>query len=58
LRTARTFHWPRQLTSLERLRSWLPAGSPDWIASGGGLGALRGDKLVNGGAELLAGLVF
>ena len=58
LRTARTFHWPRQLASLERLRSWLPAGSPDWIASGGGLGALRGDKLVNGGAELLAGLVF
>ena len=58
LRTARTVHWPRQLASLERLRSWLPAGSPDWIASGGGLGALRGDKLVNGGAELLAGLVF
>ena len=58
LRTARTFHWPRQLASLERLRSWLPAGSPDWIASGGGLGALRGDKLVHGGAELLAGLVF
>jgi glyoxylase-like metal-dependent hydrolase (beta-lactamase superfamily II) len=58
LRTARTFHWPRQLASLERLRSWLPEGSPDWIASGGGLGALRGDKLVHGGAELLAGLVF
>jgi glyoxylase-like metal-dependent hydrolase (beta-lactamase superfamily II) len=57
LRTARTFHWPRQLRSLERLRSWLPAGSPDWIASGGGLGALRGDKLVSGGADLLARLV-
>jgi glyoxylase-like metal-dependent hydrolase (beta-lactamase superfamily II) len=57
LRTTRTFHWPRQLASLERLRSWLPAGSPDWIASGGGLGALRGGKLVSGGAELLARLV-
>lgn len=56
LRTARCFHWPRQLGSLERLRRWLPAGSPAWIASGGGLGALRGEKLVPAGAALLAGL--
>ncbi|MCP9926286.1 MBL fold metallo-hydrolase [Cyanobium sp. CH-040] len=50
LATARTFHWPRQLRSLERLRAWLPAGSPRWIACGGGLGALRGEKLVGGSA--------
>lgn len=56
LRTARTFHWPRQLRSVERLRGWLPAGSPHWIASGAGLGALRGDKLVLDGAALLQGL--
>lgn len=56
LRTARTFHWSRQLASLERLRGWLPSGSPAWIASGGGLGALRGEKLVAGGAALLASL--
>lgn len=56
LRTARCFHWPRQLASLARLRQWLPAGSPDWIACGGGLGALRGEKLVAAGAALLAGL--
>ncbi|MCP9806709.1 MBL fold metallo-hydrolase [Cyanobium sp. T1B-Tous] len=56
LPTARTFHWGRQLASVERLRRWLPAGSPAWIASGAGLGALRGDKLVMGGAALLAGL--
>jgi hypothetical protein len=56
LRTQRTFHWPRQLRSLGALRQWLPAGSPDWIASGGGLGALRGDKLVGQGATLLAAL--
>lgn len=56
LRTAHCFHWPRQLASLERLRCWLPQGSPAWIASGGGLGALRGDKLVTGGAALLSGL--
>ncbi len=56
LATARSFHWRRQLRSLERLRRWLPAGSPGWIACGGGLGALRGEKLVEGGAALLAGL--
>ncbi|MEB3170065.1 MAG: MBL fold metallo-hydrolase [Synechococcaceae cyanobacterium] len=56
LRTARTFHWPRQLRSVERLRGWLPTGSPHWIASGAGLGALRGDRVVMGGAALLAGL--
>ena len=58
LRTARTFHWPRQMASLARLRDWLPAGSPDWIASGAGLGALRGQHLVANGAELLRSLVL
>lgn len=56
LRSRRCFHWPRQLRSLSRLRGWLPAASPDWIASGAGLGALRGEKLVHGGASLLAEL--
>ncbi len=56
LRTARTFHWPRQLASLERLRDWLPLQSPQWIATGGGLGALRGEKLVFDGAKALAQL--
>lgn len=56
LRSRRTFHWPRQLASLERLRGWLPADSPQWIASGAGLGALRGEKLVPHGARQLAQL--
>ncbi|MDM7952539.1 MAG: MBL fold metallo-hydrolase [Cyanobium sp. CZS 25K] len=56
LRQRGTFHWGRQLRSVERLRRWLPAGSPDWIASGAGLGALRGPKLVEQGASLLEGL--
>ncbi len=56
LRRAGSFHWPRQLRSIERLREWLPDGSPDWIASGAGLGALRGEKLLHGGADLLAQL--
>ena len=56
LRTRLTFHWPRQLRSLERLRHWLPPGSPSWIASAAALGALRGERLVEGGARLLAEL--
>jgi hypothetical protein len=56
LRRRSTFHWPRQLRSLERLRTWLPAGSPGWIASGAGLGALRGERIVEQGAALLAAL--
>jgi glyoxylase-like metal-dependent hydrolase (beta-lactamase superfamily II) len=56
LRRRGTFHWGRQLRSLERLCRWLPSGSPDWIASGAGLGALRGPKLVERGSELLAAL--
>jgi glyoxylase-like metal-dependent hydrolase (beta-lactamase superfamily II) len=49
LRSRRTFHWPRQLRSLARLRQWLPPGSPAWIATAAGLGALRGAKVVTGG---------
>ena len=56
LRQRGTFHWGRQLASVERLRRWLPPGAPDWIASGAGLGALRGAKLVEQGTALLAGL--
>ncbi|MCP9848844.1 MBL fold metallo-hydrolase [Cyanobium sp. Morenito 9A2] len=57
LRSARTFHWPRQWRSLARLRQWLPPGAPDWIASGAALGALRGEKLITGGRRLLEDLV-
>jgi hypothetical protein len=56
LRQRGTFHWGRQLASVERLRRWLPPGAPGWIASGAGLGALRGAKLVEQGAALLADL--
>ncbi len=56
LRTARSFHWGRWLRSLEALRQRLPAPGPRWIASGAGLGALRGAKLIEGGRALLEGL--
>ena len=56
LRTSRSFHWGRWLRSLERLRDWLPAEAPAWLASGAGLGALRGEKLVPEGRRLIDGL--
>ena len=56
LRTSRSFHWSRWLRSLERLRTWLPAVAPAWLASGAGLGALRGEKLVPGGRRVIEGL--
>jgi glyoxylase-like metal-dependent hydrolase (beta-lactamase superfamily II) len=46
LRHARTFHWPRQLSSLAKLRSWIPPESSPQLASGAALGALRGERLV------------
>jgi hypothetical protein len=52
----RGFHWPRQLRGVSDLVRWLPPGSPDWIASGAGLGALAGEALVPDGASLLAEL--
>ena len=55
-RSRRTFHWPRQIASLRALRAWLPAGTPGWIVSGAGLGALRGESLVGSGEALLADL--
>ena len=46
VRHGRTFHWPRQLLSLERLRAWIPSDALPELASGSALGALRGERLV------------
>jgi glyoxylase-like metal-dependent hydrolase (beta-lactamase superfamily II) len=56
LPTARSFHWGRWQHSLKKLKAWLPQGSPRWIASGAGLGALAGEKLIGPGRPLLDGL--
>ena len=56
LRTSRSFHWGRWLRSLEQLKAWLPAEAPTWLASGAGLGALRGDKLVPEGRRVIEAL--
>lgn len=56
LPSPRGFHGPRHQRSVEALRRWLPSGSPDWLATGAGLGALRGEALVANGAQLLASM--
>ena len=56
LRTSRSFHWGRWLRSLKGLRGWLPPDAPGWLASGAGLGALRGEKLVPDGRRVIDGL--
>ena len=56
LRNSRSFHWGRWRRSLEQLRGWLPAGMPAWLASGAGLGALRGEKLIGDARRLIDGL--
>lgn len=53
LRHRRSFHWGRWLRSLERLRGWLPPQRTLWLASGAGLGALRGEALIPHGWDLL-----
>ena len=45
LQHRRTFHWPRQQRSLERLRGWVGEDPLLSLASGAGLGALRGERL-------------
>ena len=46
MRHARTFHWPRQLNSLAKLRDWIPSDASPQLLSGAALGALRGERLV------------
>ena len=53
LPSSRSFHRGRWLRSLERLKDWLPPAMPGWLASGAGLGALRGDKLIGPGRAVL-----
>ncbi len=45
LKDRRTFHWPRQLKSLEKLRQWIPSDVRPALASGASLGLLRGQKI-------------
>jgi len=52
-RSNNNFHWPRLQRSVQQLEAWLPQGSPAQIACAAGLGALRGSKLIEQGAQAL-----
>lgn len=53
LRQPKTFHWSRQLRSIDRLLNAIDAPAPEWICPGGNLGKLRGEKIMQGGRQLL-----
>ena len=46
IKTAKTFHWPRQLRSLERLRDRFTPETLHWICPGANTGFLRGQYAV------------
>lgn len=58
LRTRRSFHWGRWLRSLEALRDQWPLQEPMALASGAGLGALRGAALIPDALAQLQALDF
>ncbi|MEN9767936.1 MBL fold metallo-hydrolase [Vulcanococcus sp.] len=56
LRTRRSFHWGRWIQSLQDLQAWIPADPALQLASGAGLGALRGEALIASFQEQLTRL--
>jgi glyoxylase-like metal-dependent hydrolase (beta-lactamase superfamily II) len=46
IKTATTFHWPRQLQSCDRLRAQFPPGSLSAVCPGANIGFLRGKSFV------------
>lgn len=56
LRTAKTFHWPRQLESVRQLRDRFSRESLQWICPGANTGFLRGKGAIENAGEKLQGL--
>jgi glyoxylase-like metal-dependent hydrolase (beta-lactamase superfamily II) len=53
LRIAKTFHWPRQMRSVQSLRDRFSAETLSWICPGASIGMLRGKGAI---AQAFAGL--
>lgn len=53
LRTAKTFHWPRQLRSVEKLRDSFSAETLQFICPGANTGLLRGKRSIDRAYERL-----
>lgn len=47
LRTAKTFHWPRQLKSVQALRDRFTPETLQYICPGGNIGFLRGKRFID-----------
>lgn len=56
LRTAKTFHWPRQLRHVESLRQRFDASTLQHICPGASLGLLRGQSTINNAYSQLQAL--
>ncbi|CAD5918607.1 Beta-lactamase domain protein [Planktothrix tepida] len=56
LRTAKTFHWPRQLNSIRFILERFNCDTLHYICPGANTGALRGERLINHAYEKLASL--
>ncbi|MGC9504396.1 MBL fold metallo-hydrolase [Baaleninema sp.] len=54
LRTAKTFHWPRQLRSVAKLRDRFSPETLSWICPGASLGFLRGKRAIDNAYTQLA----
>lgn len=46
LRFSKTFHWPRQLQQVERLRTEFSAATLSYLCPGANTGALRGERAI------------
>ncbi|CAD0219520.1 Beta-lactamase-like protein [Planktothrix agardhii] len=56
LRTAKTFHWPRQLNSIRLILEGFNSDTLHHICPGANTGALRGERLINQAYEKLSTL--
>ncbi|SKB13287.1 Beta-lactamase-like protein [Planktothrix sp. PCC 11201] len=54
LRTAKTFHWPRQLNSIRLILERFNSHTLNYICPGANTGALRGERLINQAYDKLA----
>lgn len=56
LRTAKTFHWPRQIRSLERLQQMFTPDTLQFICPGANTGFLRGERVIKDAYQAISDL--
>ncbi|MGB3533577.1 MAG: MBL fold metallo-hydrolase [Microcoleaceae cyanobacterium] len=56
LQTAKTFHWPRQLRSVEQLMQQFNSDTLHYICPGASIGYLRGKRVIENAYQQLVGL--